>query len=97
MDRGRECFLEIERLQRLLVEGEARVVRQEALIAEMKQQGLDAAEAEKLLASFKHTLDVMHRWLRTRFQRTQGIGHPLDGLEPAADIAPHSGNPVHRH
>ena len=73
MDRGRECFFEIERLQRLLVEGEARVVRQEGLIAGMKQQGLDTAEAEKLLASFKNTLKVMHRCLQARFERTQGI------------------------
>lgn len=69
MDSGKECLLEIERLQRLLVEGEARVVRQEMLIVEMKQQGLDTAEAEKLLAAFKGTLAVMHHCLLTRFER----------------------------
>lgn len=59
MDRVKECFLEIERLQRLLVEGEARVVRQEGFIVKMKQQGLDTTEAEKLLAVFKRTLEAM--------------------------------------
>lgn len=96
MDRGRESFFEIERLQRLLVDGEARVVRQEGLIAGMKLQGLDTAEAEELLASFKDTLDAMHQCMRVRFERTQGIEPCQDRLEPAGAVAPPSGNPVPR-
>ena len=72
MDRGRECLLEIERLQRLLIEGETQAMRQEMLITAMKQQGLDTAEAEKLLAAFKGTLTVMHQCLLTRFERCGG-------------------------
>lgn len=96
MDRGKECFLEIERLQRLLVEGETRVVRQEGLIAGMKQQGLDTTEAEKLLASFRSTLEVMHHSLLVRFERTRGIGLHPGRLETSDAMAPHGGNAVHR-
>jgi hypothetical protein len=73
MDRGKNCLLEIERLQRLLLEGEARVVRQERLIAEMQQAGLDTTDAEKLLNAFRNTLGVMRQCLLTRFQRTDGF------------------------
>lgn len=96
MDRVKECFLEIERLQRLLVEGEARVVRQEALIAGMKQQGLDTTEAERLLASFRSTLEVMHHSLLVRFERSRGISLRPGHVEPSDAMAPHGGNPVHR-
>lgn len=73
MDRGKECLLEIERLQRLLIEGESRVVRQEKLIVELKQLGLDTAEVEKMLAAFKNTLAVMHQCLLTRFEHMRDI------------------------
>ncbi|WP_336492837.1 hypothetical protein, partial [Methylobacterium nigriterrae] len=49
---------------RHVVEGEARVARQIALVARLRKQGHDTAVAEDLLAGFEATLADMREHLR---------------------------------
>jgi aryl carrier-like protein len=60
-----------------IAEGEERITRQVALIAQLREEGYSVSQAEMLLATFRHTLQA---WQEHRV----AIIHAIDRLERQA-------------
>ena len=59
----------LQMAQRHVEEGEARVARQAALVAELAQRGLETAQAESLLATMKEALGLAYDGLARERER----------------------------
>ena len=59
----------LEMAQRHVEEGEARVAKQTALVAELEDKGLETAQAEALLATMKESLALAYVGLARERER----------------------------
>jgi hypothetical protein len=55
--------------RRHVAEGEARVARQQALVADFETKGYDTSQALSLLGAMRHALRLMHEDLAYEQQR----------------------------